>query len=61
LAAYLELYRTGKLRERVRATISLLESYSVCPHSCDVNRVAGDAGKCHTMTGIAEDEEGNSG
>jgi putative pyruvate formate lyase activating enzyme len=48
LAAYLELYRSGKLRERVDAAVSLLESCSVCPRSCGVNRLAGDAGKCRT-------------
>jgi putative pyruvate formate lyase activating enzyme len=48
LAAYLELYRSGKLRERVEAAVSLLESCSVCPRSCGVNRLAGDAGECRT-------------
>jgi putative pyruvate formate lyase activating enzyme len=48
LAAYLELYRSGKLRERVDVALSLLESCSVCPRSCGVNRLAGDAGKCRT-------------
>jgi len=48
LAAYLKLYRNGKLRERVETAVSLLESCSVCPRSCGVNRLAGDAGKCHT-------------
>jgi len=48
LAAYLELYRSGKLRERIDAAVSLLESCSVCPRSCGVNRLAGDVGKCHT-------------
>jgi putative pyruvate formate lyase activating enzyme len=48
LAAYLELYRGGKLRERIEAAVSLLESCSVCPRSCGVNRVTGDVGKCRT-------------
>jgi putative pyruvate formate lyase activating enzyme len=48
LAAYLELYCSGKLRERVDAAVSLLESCSVCPRSCCVNRLAGDVGKCRT-------------
>ncbi len=48
MAAYLELYRSGKLRERVEAALSLLESCSVCPRSCGVNRLAGDVGKCCT-------------
>jgi putative pyruvate formate lyase activating enzyme len=48
LAAYLELYHSGKLKERVDAAVSLLESCSICPRSCGVNRLAGDAGKCRT-------------
>jgi putative pyruvate formate lyase activating enzyme len=48
LAAYLELYHSGKLRERIDAAVSLLESCSVCPRSCGVNRLAADVGKCHT-------------
>jgi putative pyruvate formate lyase activating enzyme len=48
LAAYQELHHRGKLRERVEAALSLLESCSVCPRSCGVNRLAGDVGKCRT-------------
>jgi putative pyruvate formate lyase activating enzyme len=48
LAAYLELYRSGKLKERIDAAVSLLESCSVCPRNCHVNRLAGDIGKCKT-------------
>ena len=48
MAAYLELYRVGKLRERVETALSLLESCSVCPRSCGVNRLSGDMGKCRT-------------
>ena len=48
MAAYLELHSSGKLRERVDKAVSLLESCSVCSHSCGVNRLAGDVGKCRT-------------
>jgi len=48
LVAYRELYRHGKLRERVETALSLLETCSVCPRSCGVNRLAGDIGKCRT-------------
>jgi len=48
LAAYLELYRSGKLRERIDAAVSLLESCSVCPRICNVNRLTADVGKCQT-------------
>lgn len=48
MVAYRELYRRGKLRERVETALSLLESCSVCPRGCGVNRLAGDIGKCRT-------------
>ncbi len=48
MAAYLELYRSGKLRERIDAAVSLLESCSVCPRNCHVNRLTGNIGKCKT-------------
>jgi putative pyruvate formate lyase activating enzyme len=48
LAAYRDLYRRGKLRERVETALSSLESCSVCPRSCGANRLAGDIGKCRT-------------
>lgn len=48
MAAYLELCRSGRLRERVEAAVSLLESCAVCPRGCGVNRLAGAAGKCST-------------
>ncbi|MGQ9546394.1 MAG: radical SAM protein [Dehalococcoidia bacterium] len=48
MAAYLELYRSGRLRERVEGALSLLESCSVCPRRCAVNRLAGETGKCRT-------------
>ena len=48
MAGYLELYRRGKLCERVEAALSSLETCCVCPRSCGVNRLAGDIGKCRT-------------
>ena len=48
MAAYLELYHSGKLRERIKAALSLLESCSVCPRRCGVNRLTGDVGECRT-------------
>lgn len=44
----MELYHTGKLRQRTEAAVSLLENCSVCPHSCGADRLAGDTGKCRT-------------
>lgn len=48
MAAYLELYRSGELRERVQRALSLLEACSVCPRSCGVNRLADKTGACRT-------------
>lgn len=46
MAAYLELYHSGKLKERVEAAKSLLQNCSVCPRVCGVNRLEGEVGKC---------------
>ncbi|MFO7996243.1 MAG: radical SAM protein [Dehalococcoidia bacterium] len=48
MAAYLGLFRSGKLKERIEAAVSLLEGCCICPRSCGVNRLAGEAGKCRT-------------
>ena len=48
MAAYLELYRTGKLRERVDAALSVLEKCSICPRNCNVNRLTDEVGGCQT-------------
>ena len=48
MAAYLELYYSGKLAERVKAGRVFLQSCQVCPRHCRVNRLAGEIGECHT-------------
>lgn len=48
MAAYLQLYRNGKLRERINAAVSLLKSCSVCPRNCSVNRLNDEFGGCKT-------------
>lgn len=48
MAAYVRVYRSGGLRERVNAAVIRLEKCSLCPHQCGVDRVAGDAGWCRT-------------
>jgi len=48
MAAYLELYREGKLPERIEAAKALLYDCRVCPRHCGVNRLAGETGRCHT-------------
>ena len=48
MIGYQELYRSGKLKERVGAAISLLENCCVCPRGCGANRLAGEVGRCRT-------------
>jgi putative pyruvate formate lyase activating enzyme len=48
VAAYLELYYSGELKERIEKARSLLENCSVCPRRCHVNRLRGEQGKCRT-------------
>lgn len=48
MAAYLELCRSGRLRDRVEEALSSLEDCSLCPRGCGVDRLAGDTGKCRT-------------
>ncbi|HUS04381.1 MAG TPA: hypothetical protein VMY79_02475 [Dehalococcoidia bacterium] len=47
LAAYLELYRSGKLRGRIEAAKSLLRSCHVCPRHC------GPCYKAHDIPSLA--------
>ena len=48
MPAYLDLYHSGKLSERVLAARDLLHSCIVCPRRCGVNRLADETGKCKT-------------
>jgi len=48
MAAYLELYHSGKLAERVETARTLLKNCQVCPRHCGINRLDGETGKCHT-------------
>lgn len=46
--AYIALYRSGELTERVRAAHEALRSCTLCPRACRVNRLAGERGSCRT-------------
>ena len=48
MTAYLSLYRSGELRDRVEAARSLLRNCRVCPRHCGVDRLSGELGKCRT-------------
>ena len=49
-AAYTELFHKGKLKERIEAAKSLLQSCHLCPHHCGVNRLEGEVGRCRTAS-----------
>jgi putative pyruvate formate lyase activating enzyme len=44
--AYLELHRTGELRERARKLWEMMRSCHLCPRNCRVNRIRGETGIC---------------
>jgi len=46
--SYLRLYQEGELQRRVFQVKGILESCTLCPHRCGVNRVQGQLGKCRT-------------
>ncbi len=46
--SYVDLYRSGVLKERVEKALSMLEECRVCPHNCGVNRLKDEKGKCKT-------------
>ena len=43
---YPDLYASGELFERVRTGYRMLQSCSLCPHQCGVNRIKGQLGRC---------------
>ena len=46
--AYLKLHRSGALKERIEKAWALLESCTLCPRNCRVDRLAGERGFCRT-------------
>ncbi len=45
-AAYLRAHRDGLFPERIEPAFKILESCSVCPRNCRVNRLKGERGTC---------------
>lgn len=45
---YLESWLNGKLEEKIRVATGRLESCTLCPRQCGVNRQAGETGICMT-------------
>jgi len=48
MAAYLELFRKGKLADRIKAAKDLLQRCHLCPRNCGINRLNGEKGACRT-------------
>ena len=48
MTTYLKLHHSGHLVDRVEAARALLQKCQVCPCHCDINRLAGETGKCRT-------------
>jgi putative pyruvate formate lyase activating enzyme len=46
LPSYLERYHRGELAPRIERAYALLESCTLCPRECGVNRLAGQQGFC---------------
>jgi len=45
-AAYLETYREGRLQKKIDKAFQILESCTICPRRCNVNRLRGEKGVC---------------
>ncbi len=43
---YINLYKSGNLRSRIKNAFSLLESCRICPRNCGVDRLTGEKGFC---------------
>ncbi len=46
--SYLRLYHEGELQDRLKKSLTLLESCGLCPRACGVNRLEGEEGFCRT-------------
>jgi putative pyruvate formate lyase activating enzyme len=44
--SYLKTYRDGQFPERIEKACALLESCTLCPRACRVNRLKGELGTC---------------
>ena len=45
---YISLYRSGELAQRARELEARLASCNICPRECEVNRLEGETGFCHS-------------
>ena len=45
-SSYINLYKTGKLRERIEKARDLLKECRICPRRCKINRLENKVGVC---------------
>jgi putative pyruvate formate lyase activating enzyme len=45
---YINLYKSGKLKKKIKAALNLLKKCSICPNRCGVNRLKDKKGICKT-------------
>ncbi len=46
--AYIQTFKTGRLRQKIEAGQSILKHYELCPRKCGADRLAGEKGICKT-------------
>jgi putative pyruvate formate lyase activating enzyme len=46
--SYIRLYANGELKRRIEKALAMMESCSLCPRKCGVNRLKGEKGFCQT-------------
>ena len=46
---YIALYQSGELLDRIRNAYRMLAVCDLCPHSCGVNRIKGEKGRCSSL------------
>jgi len=46
--AYIETSKKGLLSEKIQKAYEILESCTLCPRRCKVNRLSGETGICNT-------------
>lgn len=44
--SYLNLYKNGKLKERIKKVEEILKECNLCPRECGINRIKGEKGYC---------------
>lgn len=46
--AYIETFKKGLFKERIKKAYNILSSCTLCPRECKVDRLSGQTGKCRT-------------